>query len=118
MQLSNLAVIILFWSVKVVFYFELLYFFLTQMITDSSRSVLPSLLDMYLSFIKDKMTNLAFKVSYFITSGVLKDPVLTIMLHAPLLLSLVCTGARLLVFSGVLLFLRQAFNCVERNYYA
>ena len=27
-----------------------------------------------------------------------------------------CTGERLVMFSGVLLFLRQAFNCVERNY--
>ena len=29
----------------------------------------------------------------------------------------VCTGARLLLFSGVLLFSLQALNCVERNYY-
>ena len=45
-----------------------------------------------------------------------KDPVLSIMLHVPVIV-FVSTGAKLLLFSGVLLFSRQAFNCVGRNYY-
>ena len=40
---------------------------------------------------------------------VFKDPVLSVMLHSVIVF--VCTGARLLLFSGILLFSRQALNC-------
>ena len=47
----------------------------------------------------------------------LKDPVLSHYTSCASVIVFVCTGARLLSFSGVLLFSRQAFNCVEKNYY-